>query len=125
MERRFITKTDITAIAVLLILCLSFIILPTKKGGLKAEINADGQIQTIDLTRVTENYALTVKANGHTLTLNISRDGVEIINTDCEDKICVASGKLDRHNECAVCLPAKTVVRVYTEEKEDGVDVLL
>ena len=125
MKRSLVTKTDIIAVAVILVICLSLLLLPFKNDGLTAEINADGRIQTIDLTQVTEPYEMTVESNGHRLILNISREGVEIKKTDCEDKICMASGKLDRNNECAVCLPARVIIRVYTGENKDGVDVLL
>ncbi|SHJ68768.1 Gx transporter family protein [Tepidibacter formicigenes] len=44
--------------------------------------------------------------------------GVEIIDADCYDKICVKTGFIDRKGEIIACLPHKMYIKILGENKE-------
>lgn len=125
MERKLIGKFDIFIALLLVSFCLLLLFLPREANSLTAEIISENKTEIIELEKVSEPYEMTVTSNGHTLILNVSRDGVEIIKTDCKDKVCASVGKVSRHNECAICLPAKVIVRVYEKDGEETVDGLI
>ena len=51
-------------------------------------------------------------ANGMELTCVFSQDGAAITASSCPDQTCVRTGTLTRAGEAAICLPARTVLRL-------------
>lgn len=121
--RPYFKKTDLIIIAlVLLVSAASFIFLGLKIADndtpAKAEIRVNTKLsETIDLTRVTEPYEVTVDGN-FPVTLEISSDGVRFIESQCPDKLCIHSG-LIKANQSAACLPAGVSVTVKGEGKTE------
>lgn len=128
MKRRFITVADvIIAAAVVAVAVFALLVSSLNRSDrLIAEITCGGQTEKIDLSSVKEEYDINITSNGHDLTLNVGHNSIEVVSSSCPDKVCVATGKLDRHGDCAVCLPARFTVRLYGNDTDDsGVDVIL
>lgn len=51
--------------------------------------------------------------------LIISKDGAEIVDSDCRDKACL--GKVSKNGEFSVCLPHRLIVRAEGIKEVDGV----
>ena len=54
--------------------------------------------------------------------LLLEKDGVTVTHSDCPDKLCVNMGKLTKSGECAVCLPARVSVRLYSYDQNSELD---
>lgn len=51
--------------------------------------------------------------------VRISAAGVEMIEADCPDQICVRSGRIRYVGQTIVCLPHKVLVKIVGEPKEE------
>lgn len=50
----------------------------------------------------------------------ITKDGkIAFIESDCPDKVCINTGKIDKNGQFAACLPNKVVVRIVKGNIED------
>ncbi len=53
------------------------------------------------------------------------KDGyVNMINSNCKDKLCVSMQKISKNGEMIVCLPHKVYISVHSLEQEDDEDGL-
>ncbi len=110
-------KGDIIVIASVLAAVLIFFFI--KNGNTEkavAEISVDGKIvQTVDLTAVKDK--IEIRPNEDFDILIVAENGsIRFEHSECEDKLCVNSGKLKNSGDVAVCLPAKTVITVTGSE---------
>ena len=56
--------------------------------------------------------SFTVENNGITLTVVIKGGSVSVTHGDCDDRICVNSGKISRSGQSIICAPAGIVITV-------------
>lgn len=108
----------ITALILILIGCILFILL----GGRKAEtdkvcIMQDGKcLYEIDLSAVDEPYR--IELHGDTGGFNlvcVEKNRICISQADCPDRICVNQGWLEGELTPIVCLPNQVVI-MYVDE---------
>ncbi len=103
------------AFAALFVIALAFAIfafLPKSNSG-----------NTVYITTQNHKYAYSVfddrevklSENGIDLTVIISNGEVFVESSTCPDGICTSSGKL-RKNGCIVCVPAKVIIELDSEE---------
>ena len=45
-------------------------------------------------------------------------------NSDCENRICVESGKISRQNQWAACLPNGIIIYIEGEEEKESLDAI-
>ena len=45
-------------------------------------------------------------------------------NSDCENRICVESGKISRPNQWAACLPNGIIIYIEGEEEKESLDAI-
>ena len=123
-SRPYIKKADLI-LAVLILAAaaagLAFMILRASTDAPKsAQIKVNTELyKTVNLSEVEEPYELKIEGK-LTVTLEISKDGVRFIDSECPDKLCVHSGLIGS-NGSAACLPAGVSVAVKGEEGT-GVD---
>lgn len=127
MERKFLTGLDLAVLGIVLgsvIAVLVLTVLP-RQDGLYADVYVgDSKVKTVDLQEVTEPYTETVTAAGYTLTLAIAPGQIRVAEADCPDLCCVACGTLKTPGRCAVCLPARVVIRLRAGQGNE-VDAVL
>lgn len=115
IKRHYFKKADISILVlVLLVAVLGFFIIFLSSAGQAptcAEIRVNAKlVETVDLTKVIEPYEITV--NGSLpVTLRISKEGVEFLESECTDKLCIHWGLIGA-GESAACLPAGVSVSV-------------
>ena len=73
-----------------------------------------GQLVTETEICVDDEYNIILKENP---------DGVQVISSDCGDKVCVNTGKITRSGQAVVCLPAHVSVELRGGEPEADVIV--
>ena len=117
MNVKLFKKADLIVIALIIAAAGIFMFLGSRNSSNPvAEISVDGKIiQTIDLESVKEKTE--IKPDGDYNILIVAENGrIRFEHSDCEDKLCVASGNLEKSGDIAVCLPAKTVITVTGSE---------
>ena len=88
-----------------------------------AEIVYQGKvIRTVDLASVKTTETFTVGEPGEQNTIQISPDGIGVIEADCKDQICVRQGIRAHGPEPIVCLPHKLSIRFSDSGQADGAD---
>ncbi|MFC7680531.1 NusG domain II-containing protein [Paenibacillus sp. GCM10028914] len=121
-------RGDLVLISVLLVAALIFLV-PRWLGGndseknhnnpLTATITVDGKLfKTVELTE--EEQIIEVKTDHGTNILKVYNYGIEMIEADCPDKVCLSFGFVDNAKQSIVCLPHKVLVEV--EDTSGGVD---
>jgi len=115
-------KSDIIIIGLVLLISLGFILFNNYKSSIfkddekNAIIQIEGEIyKTIPLTD--EEQTVEVTTDLGTNLIKIHDNGVEIIDADCPDKVCVDTGFIDKHGASIVCLPNKLIVEIKGEKK--------
>lgn len=90
-----------------------------KQPGERVVIEVNGQeVQRMDLDRSQE---IVVSGSVGETRIKIDRGAVQVLSSDCPEKICVLTGKIRHAGEMIVCVPNKVVVKIIgkTENQFD------
>lgn len=113
MNTKLIKKGDLAVIAVIVAAALIFAFFNYRNAeNPVAVITVDGvTVETVDLASVKEKVIIKPQT---AFNVEIAAENGEIWfeHSDCEDRLCVATGKLKNGGDTAVCLPAKTVITI-------------
>lgn len=117
MKIKLFKKGDLIVIAVIATAALIFALIGSRNTSKPiAEISVNGvTVQTVDLSSVTDRIEITPN-NEYNILIVAENGTIRFEHSDCEDKLCIASGELKKSGDIAVCLPAKTVVSVIGSE---------
>lgn len=126
MNLKFLKKSDIALIIVLLIVCIATL-LPkylSKSDNLTAVVLRDGsEIERIDLSQVTEEYEIDLECEPKAI-ITVGPNYIFYSYAECPDKLCVNTGKLTHAGDTAACIPSKTLVVLEGEKSSDSPDVI-
>ena len=113
MNLKFIKRGDIAVIAVILIAAAVFMFWSNSKTeAVQAVITVDGEtVKTVDLGNIKEKMTF-IPATSPRVVITAENGKIRFESAECEDKLCVACGELEKHGDTAVCLPSKTVITV-------------
>lgn len=86
----------------------------TAPAGTVAVVEAEGrEIARRELRLLTGPEELTVTgAGGLEVAVEFSPQGARVVSAQCPDKTCQRAGALTQSGDCAVCLPARVVLRL-------------
>lgn len=113
MNIKLFRKGDIAVIGIIALAALIFFLWSgSKSDSPQAVITVDGEaVETVDLISVKEKTVFTPETSPGVVI--VAENGeIWFESAGCEDKLCIASGRLSRHGDTAVCLPAKTAIIV-------------
>lgn len=66
----------------------------------------------------------TLAVPGHeNVVLTIGEGEVAFTHSDCPDKICIRTGKLNKSGQSAACLPNRIIVRVVSDMENELDDI--
>ncbi|MNO30709.1 hypothetical protein D3C76_206540 [compost metagenome] len=83
-------------------------------GNSIATINVDGEVyKTVELTKETQYLEIRTE-RGYDI-LKIHDNGIEVVESDCPQKICFTFGFIQKPSETIICIP----LRMYIEIKGD------
>lgn len=90
-----------------------------------AKITVDGKLlRTVELTE--EEQEIEIKTDHGYNLLKVHDYGIEMIDADCPDKICLTFGFVKRNGGTIVCLPYKLIVEVQgVPEEGDDIDAIV
>lgn len=117
MNIKLFKKWDAAVIAVALAAALIFSLWSHReRGNPVAVITVGGEVfETVELSSVTDRITLNPDTDPDVVI--VAENGeIWFENAGCEDRLCVAAGKLSKSGDTAVCLPAKTVITVEGSE---------
>ncbi len=113
MKIKLFRKGDIAVVAVIIIIAAMFMLWSNSKNEApQAVITVNGEtVETLDLKSVKEKRII-IPATSPKVTIIAENGEIWFEDAECEDKLCMASGRLSGHGDTAVCLPAKTAITV-------------
>lgn len=118
----FFKKSDLLIIGIFLLISL-VIFLPTLSDSektLTAVITADGE--TFTEIRLTDSTQEEIKINGTVIKINGKT--VFFAESNCPDKVCVKTGKLDSYGDSSACVPNRVSVCIKGEKTENDIDIM-
>lgn len=127
---KFFKKTDIIIISILLILSVGGYVAYRKifsDTKSLANIYYESKlVKTVDLSEK-KDYTFRPEQNDHVLIHVYSDGSIAFEESDCPDKVCIHSGKLNTVGESAACLPNKIVIKIVRNDKQnkDDVDIIV
>ena len=123
--RKRVTAWDFVLMAVLVCVAVSAIFIQHGNSDELLEVVVKKDSEII-YTQSLENWSreTEVPIDGeYNIILKVMPDGVQIISSDCGDKVCVNTGKITRSGQAIVCLPAHISVTLRGGEPEADVIV--
>ena len=123
-ERKLLKKSDAVIIIILLVCSFSFIIYSKEsKKSVTAQIICAGKtVETIELDSVAESYDIPL-CDGRGV-VRAEKGVIYFKQSDCKDKLCVKSGKLENPGDTAACLPEKVVITLSGSKKGESPDII-
>ena len=125
-------KGDFYLIAVILLLVTSLTVVnewikysnESVQGVVSAKIMLDGEVyREVELTGKSELIEIRTP-RGYDL-LKVYNNGIQVIESDCPDKICMSYGLIDKVGETIICLPNRMIVEIVVgEETESTIDAV-
>lgn len=113
MKIKLLKKGDIIVIAAVIAVAILLTFIGKSNSAMPvAEISVDGKtVETVNLYSVKEKIVITPNSE-YNIKIIAENGKIWFEHSDCEDKLCMAAGKLSKSGDVAVCLPAKTVITV-------------
>ncbi|WP_058300839.1 NusG domain II-containing protein [Gorillibacterium timonense] len=120
-------KADLILLAAVILIASVFILPPLLKkdaglasGKLYAKITVDGKpYKTVELGAVEQELEINTKYGYNLLKLHDS--GIQMIDADCPDKLCLTFGNVTAVGQTIVCLPHRLMVEVVSDTGQGGV----
>lgn len=114
---KFARKTDfiiIAAVALLALISLTVYLKVINKKGVYAEIYYQSKlVKTVDLS-AGQDKLFSIEQEPD-ITFHLYKDGsIAFVHSDCPDKVCIESGKLNMAGQYAACLPNQVYVRIVS-----------
>lgn len=118
IQRTRVTWGDLVVGLVVLVAAAMLTAFPFLRSGqaTTVQVTVDGEeIYARRLERLDEPLQLAVEG-AYPLVLELSRDGVRVVETKCPGEDCLHTGVITRAGEQIVCLPNRMVVSLRGEE---------
>lgn len=121
-KKNKLKKGDLIVILSLLFVAAVLFAVSRAGDGTTAAVTVDGQtVYTADLSSVTECRDLQLD-NGVVIT--VEPGAIFFAASPCRGQDCVRTGRLTRAGQCAVCIPAKTVITITGGRAKDRPDAI-
>ena len=123
---KFFKKSDILVVLFIVligILTIGIYNYKFKNKPAVAEIYYKSElVKTVDLsTGVDKRFS--IPQNEHVI-FHLDKDGsIRFEESNCPDKICIKTGKLNTVGETAACLPNEIIVKIVSKDKKSNQDI--
>lgn len=114
MESAFFKKKDVVLILIIAFFCLAgiFLMANTSKGT-TATIFIDGK----ELKTVPLNVPAIIRQDG--FVIEVKNNSIGVIESDCNNKLCVKTGFISKQSQTIVCVPNKLVIQINGKSDTD------
>ncbi len=112
MNIKLIKKGDILLVAAIAVIAgIFFLWQSLNNESLTAVVTVDGEVvQTVNLSAKEEK--IIIPDTQPKVKIVAENGKIRFDYAECEDKLCVSCGNLEKKGDTAVCLPSKTVITV-------------
>ncbi len=112
MNIKLIKKGDILLVAAIAVIAgIFFLWQSLNNESLTAVVTVDGEVvQTVNLSAKEEK--IIIPDTQPKVEIVAENGKIRFDYAECEDKLCVSCGNLEKKGDTAVCLPSKTVITV-------------
>ncbi len=113
MNIKLLKKGDIAVIAAVIVAVVIFALWSNfSSEKVSAVITVDGEVvETVDLSSVKDKVEI-IPDTSPAVKIVAENGEIWFETAECEDRLCVATGRLRKAGDTAVCLPSKTVITV-------------
>lgn len=114
MKRKLLAKADMWVLAAVVLLCGGAWLWQQRPSSeaLTAVITVNGEVlQTVNLDGVGAPYEIVTPTVPETV-IGVEKGAVCFKSSQCENQLCVHSGRLSKKGTAAACLPAGVVITV-------------
>lgn len=123
---KFFKKSDIFIVLLMVLIGILTIVIYNHKvedKPVKAEIYYKSHlVKTVDLNKG-EDRRFSIPQNEHVI-FHIEKDGsISFEESDCPDKICIKTGRLNKVGQTAACLPNEIILKIVPANKRDDQDI--
>ena len=114
-------------ILILLIIVISFISLlifniSSSKDNMKVAIySSDELVYEINIDDITTDIVVDINGKVSIMQVLITKEGVEVLTSDCHDHICINQGKITKTGQTISCLPNEVYITITSNEGMDGI----
>lgn len=124
-QRKRFRFADAIIMVLIIIAAVSVIVYNHRpvNGDLIAIVRVNSEeILTVNLENVNQPYRYCVEGEINVI-IEIGHNMICVVSSECEDQVCVKTGKLTKAGQSAVCLPAKLSVEIVGSDSMqlDGV----
>lgn len=110
MNERLFKKPDVLVFLFVILLAVALMLSGIgEKKSTQLCVSVDGKETLYSLD---EDFTKELEGNGVNLTLTVKDGQAYVSKSDCDDKICVSSGKISKTGQIIVCAPAAISVRI-------------
>ncbi len=121
MNTRFLKLSEALIIIIVILLCLLIIFLRNGNNGKSAIISINGKTAAvIPLSKESEHFSVKGADN---IFFTVHNGCIYVDSSDCTDKICMKTGKINKCGESIICLPKK--VSVTISDSTENADVIV
>lgn len=127
IKNKLFSPYDLLIVIFIALVSVFFIIMNFNSSSKNtAVVRINGEIaEKVELYNLTDAYTKTVTGDKEVIFL-FESDGVTAVSSDCEDKVCMHTGKIRHSGESIVCLPAKVTVTIESDShNKDDIDAIL
>lgn len=114
-------KGDKILIALILLIGISFLVYKhfTKEisTDMKVKIYIDSKLYKEEFITNKDKKIEIDNEYGHNI-IHIHNGGVEMLESDCDNKVCLDTGFIEGKNEMIVCLPHKLFIQIVSTKDE-------
>ena len=126
---KFFKKSDLLVISVILavgiIIWILYQFIYTDKAPIAEIYYYSELVETVSLDKGTDRkFSISQEPN---VVFHLDREGrICFEESDCPDKVCINTGKLNKTGQFAACLPNGIVLKIVSQEKNnDDVDIVV
>lgn len=115
---------DFIIIAAVCAVALSLFALPFLRpegSTVKVSIREGAKTTVVRECELSEDQSFELENNGITLKVVIEGGEVFVSHSDCEDRVCVNSGRISKAGQSIICAPAGVVISVSGGETNEDI----
>ncbi len=115
---------DFIILAAVCALALSLFALPFLRPQgqtVTVSVRSGGETAVFRECDLSAEQSFEVKNNGIVLTVTVEGGTVCVSHSDCDDRVCVNSGRISRSGQSIICAPAGVVITVSGGESDEDI----
>lgn len=112
---RFFRPFDALVIALISAITLISFIQFKGKGGSRADVFLESR-KTASFDLKGEHHLKKIETRIGTITLEIGQNSIKVLDSPCNQKICLLQGEIKETHEHIICLPARMYITIVSDK---------